>query len=91
MSNQNPQDGLSDTSTGSEFGGNIKALMIGVGGVALILSILVLLPMLLTYLSEGDVRAPASTTERYSDVGANLSQGNDSAQKASGQLNNVFK
>lgn len=91
MSNQNPQDDLSDTSTGSEFGGNIKSLMISVGGVALVLSILVLLPMLLTYLSEGDVRAPASTTERYSDVGSNLSQGDDSAQKASGQLNNVFK
>jgi hypothetical protein len=90
MSNKNPQDDLSDTSAGSEFSGNIKALMVSVGGVALILSILVLLPMLLTYLSEGDVRAPASTTERYTGVGSNLSQ-DDSPQKPSGQLNNVFK
>jgi hypothetical protein len=39
--------------------GNFKTLLIAIGGVALILSILVLLPMFLTYLSEGDYRAPS--------------------------------
>lgn len=39
--------------------GNLKTLLIAIAGVALILSILVLLPMFLTYLSEGDYRAPS--------------------------------
>lgn len=39
--------------------GNFKTLLIAIGGIALILSILVLLPMFLTYLSEGDYRAPS--------------------------------
>ncbi|HEY8038021.1 MAG TPA: hypothetical protein VIF37_20805 [Methylobacter sp.] len=39
--------------------GNIKTLLLFIGGVALVLSILVLLPMFLTYLSEGDYRAPS--------------------------------
>lgn len=39
--------------------GNFKTLLIAIGGLALILSILVLLPMFLTYLSEGDYRAPS--------------------------------
>ena len=39
--------------------GNFKTLLIAIGGVALVLSILVLLPMFLTYLSEGDYRAPS--------------------------------
>ncbi|MGZ5015492.1 MAG: hypothetical protein ACXWFX_06470 [Methylobacter sp.] len=39
--------------------GSLKALLIAIGGVALVLSILVLLPMFLTYLSEGDYRAPS--------------------------------
>jgi hypothetical protein len=39
--------------------GTFKTLLIAIGGIALILSILVLLPMFLTYLSEGDYRAPS--------------------------------
>jgi len=39
--------------------GNLKTLLIAIGGLALVLSILVLLPMFLTYLSEGDYRAPS--------------------------------
>lgn len=39
--------------------GNFKTLLIAIGGLALVLSILVLLPMFLTYLSEGDYRAPS--------------------------------
>ncbi len=37
--------------------GNFKTLLLTIGGVAVILSILVLLPMILTYFSEGDLRA----------------------------------
>ncbi|MFI3155999.1 MAG: hypothetical protein QX199_07560 [Methylococcaceae bacterium] len=39
--------------------GNIKTLLLFIGGLVLVLSILVLLPMFLTYLSEGDYRAPS--------------------------------
>jgi hypothetical protein len=37
----------------------LKALLIGIGGLILILSIFALLPMFFTYLSEGDTRAPS--------------------------------
>jgi hypothetical protein len=37
----------------------IKLLLFAIGGVAIILSILVLLPMFFTYLSSGDARAPS--------------------------------
>lgn len=51
---------LSDSdNTADNVVGNIKTLMLFIGGVALVLSILVLLPMFLTYLSEGDYRAPS--------------------------------
>jgi hypothetical protein len=36
-----------------------KTLLFGIGGLILILSIFALLPMLFTYLSEGDTRAPS--------------------------------
>jgi hypothetical protein len=36
-----------------------KALLLGVGGLILLLSIFALLPMFFTYLSEGDTRAPS--------------------------------
>lgn len=39
--------------------GSFKSLLISIGGVALVLAILILLPMFLTYLSEGDYRAPS--------------------------------
>jgi hypothetical protein len=37
----------------------LKALLLGIGGLILILSIFALLPMFFTYLSEGDTRAPS--------------------------------
>ena len=37
----------------------LKALLIGIGGLILILSIFAVLPMFFTYLSEGDSRAPS--------------------------------
>lgn len=39
--------------------GGVKSLLISIGGVILVLAILILLPMFLTYLSEGDYRAPS--------------------------------
>ena len=36
-----------------------KSLVMGLGGLAFFLAIFALLPMFFTYLSEGDVRAPA--------------------------------
>ncbi len=39
--------------------GSFKTLLIAIGGLVLVLSILILLPMFLTYLSEGDSRAPS--------------------------------
>ncbi|MGZ5007412.1 MAG: hypothetical protein ACXWE9_04655 [Methylobacter sp.] len=51
---QSPSDNPVENAVGS-----LKALLIAIGGVALVLSILVLLPMFLTYLSEGDYRAPS--------------------------------
>jgi hypothetical protein len=37
----------------------LKALLLGIGGLILIVSIFALLPMFFTYLSEGDSRAPS--------------------------------
>lgn len=37
----------------------LKALLFGIGGLILIVSIFALLPMFFTYLSEGDTRAPS--------------------------------
>jgi hypothetical protein len=64
MQNQDEHDNKTDqhsSSTDSEdtvenVVGNIKTLLLFIGGLALVLSILVLLPMFLTYLSEGDYR-----------------------------------
>jgi hypothetical protein len=39
--------------------GTLKMLFFAIGGVALLLSLWVLLPMFLTYLSEGDYRPPS--------------------------------
>lgn len=38
---------------------SFKPFLLGIGGLAIVMAILVLLPMLLTYLSEGDARAPS--------------------------------
>ena len=37
----------------------LKALLLGIGGLILIVSIFALLPMFFTYLPEGDTRAPS--------------------------------
>ncbi len=37
----------------------LKALLLGIGGLILLISIFALLPMFFTYLSEGDTRAPS--------------------------------
>jgi len=37
----------------------LKAMLFGLGGLILVLSIFILLPMFFTYLSEGDTRAPS--------------------------------
>ncbi|MGZ8929044.1 MAG: hypothetical protein ACXW03_11370 [Methylobacter sp.] len=63
MSNQNDPSNKKDQPQFSkdsdddlETTGSFKSLLIAIGGVALVLAILVLLPMLFTYLSEGDYR-----------------------------------
>ncbi|MGZ4980230.1 MAG: hypothetical protein ACXV8P_10270 [Methylobacter sp.] len=50
---------LKDSDDDLETTGSFKSLLISIGGVALVLAILILLPMFLTYLSEGDYRAPS--------------------------------
>ncbi len=67
MSNQDEHDNKTDqplSSTDSDDtvespGSIFKTLLFAIGGVVFFLSIWVLLPMLLTYLSEGDLRAPS--------------------------------
>lgn len=67
MTSQDPQDNRTDQPLPStdpddiaeSVVGNLKTLLLFIGGIALVLSILVLLPMFLTYLSEGDYRAPS--------------------------------
>ena len=59
MANQDEHDNKTDPDSDDateNVKGGMKALLIAIGGVALVLSILVLLPMLLTYISEGDYR-----------------------------------
>ena len=61
--NTNDANQLLPTDTGESFAENVagtfKALLFAVGGVVLLLSLWVLLPMFLTYLTEGDIRAPS--------------------------------
>ncbi|MGZ8955424.1 MAG: hypothetical protein ACXW0Q_12170 [Methylovulum sp.] len=80
MSNQNENEHndqpLSTTDLDSITEGStnpIKALLIGIAGLALILSIFALLPMFFTYLSEGDPRAPSEIhpTDTASKSGQN--------------------
>jgi Na+-transporting methylmalonyl-CoA/oxaloacetate decarboxylase gamma subunit len=67
MANQDEHDNNTDPSlsptdsddAADNVKGSMKALFIAIGGLALVLSILILLPMFLTYLSEGDSRAPS--------------------------------
>ena len=57
----------------------LKALLLGIGGLILIVSIFALLPMFFTYLSEGDTRAPSEIHPT------------DSARKSSQKAYNIEK
>ena len=57
--NDQPQSSSDSDNSEEESASPIKALLIGIGGLLLILSIFALLPMFFTYLSEGDPRAPS--------------------------------
>jgi len=68
MQNQDEHDNktnqplpATDSDVVENVASNIKTLLLAVGGLAVVLSILILLPMFLTYLSEGDTRAPSET------------------------------
>ncbi|MBZ4203017.1 MAG: hypothetical protein LAC70_07790 [Methylovulum sp.] len=49
-------DSPEDANEGNNLKGTLKALIIALGGVGLLMSIFVLLPMLFTLLSNGDYR-----------------------------------
>jgi hypothetical protein len=74
-SNKNDQPQFSrDPDDESEATGSFKSLLISIGGVILVLAILILLPMFLTYLSEGDYRAPSEI--HPTDTGKTYKPGN---------------
>jgi hypothetical protein len=75
--NQPPSTTDSDAMEGDT--GNIKTLLLAIGGLVVVLSILILLPMFLTYLSEGDYRAPSET------------HATDTAKKSSQETYNLAK
>ena len=57
--NDQPQSTTDSDNSEEESASPVKALLLGIGGLILILSIFALLPMFFTYLSEGDTRAPS--------------------------------
>jgi Na+-transporting methylmalonyl-CoA/oxaloacetate decarboxylase gamma subunit len=76
MKNQDEYDNKTDQPeliNDSDIIGNIKTLLLTISGLAVVLSILILLPMFLTYLSEGDSRAPSEIhpTDRARKNGQN--------------------
>jgi len=81
MSNQNDHSNKNDhppfsrdSADDLETTGSFKTLLISIGGVMLVLAILILLPMFLTYLSEGDYRAPSEI--HPTDTGKTYKPGN---------------
>ncbi|MDO9048902.1 MAG: hypothetical protein Q7U66_14375 [Methylobacter sp.] len=72
--NDQPQSSTDADDPVENVVGNFKTLLISIGGVALVLAILVLLPLFLTYLSEGDYRAPSET--HATDTARKSSQNN---------------
>ena len=54
-----PQSPIDSDNTTEDAANPLKALLLGIGGLILIISIFALLPMFFTYLSEGDSRAPS--------------------------------
>lgn len=57
--NEHPLSTTDSDNTVEETASPVKALLYGIGGLILIVSIFALLPMFFTYLSEGDTRAPS--------------------------------
>ena len=57
--NDQPLSTMDSDNTVEDSASPLKALLLGIGGLILILSIFALLPMFFTYLSEGDTRAPS--------------------------------
>jgi len=72
--NDQPLSTMDSDNTVEDSASPLKALLLGIGGLILILSIFALLPMFFTYLSEGDTRAPSeihpTDTARKSSQGA---------------------
>ena len=54
-----PLSSIDSDDTTEDTANPLKALLLGIGGLILLLSIFALLPMFFTYLSEGDSRAPS--------------------------------
>ena len=54
-----PPSSIDSDNTTEGAANPLKALLLGIGGLILIVSIFALLPMFFTYLSEGDSRAPS--------------------------------
>jgi len=54
-----PLSSIDSDDTTEDTPNPLKALLLGIGGLILLLSIFALLPMFFTYLSEGDSRAPS--------------------------------
>ncbi|CAG0943824.1 hypothetical protein BROC_02412 [Candidatus Brocadiaceae bacterium] len=52
-------DSLNQETVTENLLATVKPFLLSIAGLALVLGILVLLPMFLTYLSEGDVRPPS--------------------------------
>jgi len=50
---------LTDNDSEESVAGVFKPFLFGIIGLAIIISIFVVLPMLFTYFSEGDIRAPS--------------------------------
>lgn len=74
----------SNDNTGSavdELMGTLKFLLFAIGGVALLLSIWVLLPMFMTYVTEGDYRAPSEIHPTDSVSKANQNNNYDNTGK----------
>lgn len=53
------QTKLTDNDSEESVASGFKPILFGILGLALIISIFALLPMLFTYFSEGDIRAPS--------------------------------
>ena len=76
---EQPLSSIDSDNTTEDTANPLKALLLGIGGLILLLSIFALLPMFFTYLSEGDARAPSELHPT------------DSARKSSQKAYNLVK